>query len=336
MEGAAETTFDATIPNSSPTPLAGPAGMVWIPGGEFSMGIHASADALSDVPGVTVDARPIHRASVDGFWMDITEVTNHQFAAFVAATGYVTVAERQPDPAEFPGVPAELLTPGSAVFASPGRPVDLRNASQWWSYVEGANWRHPEGPDSRLDGREQHPVVHVAFEDADAYASWIGRRLPTEAEWEFAARGGLTGKLFVWGDELTPDGNHRANIHQGMFPSTDSGADGFAGIAAVAQYAPNDYGLHDLAGNVWEWVSDWYRSDYYQALAEAGGVADNPQGPSSSFDPAEPGARKRVQRGGSFLCTDQYCSRYLVGTRGKGEVSTGSNHVGFRTVSRGR
>jgi formylglycine-generating enzyme required for sulfatase activity len=306
--------------------------MVWSPGGEFSMGSDAAADSLCEIPGITRDAQPIHRVVVDGFWMDATEVSNAAFAEFVRATGYVTVAERRPDPADFPGAPAELLVPGSTVFTPPGGPVDLRNALQWWRYVPGADWRHPFGPSSDLRGRERHPVVHVAYEDADAYAKWAGRRLPTEAEWEFAARGGLAANLFAWGNELTPGGAHRANIHQGAFPARDDGTDGFAGVAPVGRFAPNAYGLHDVAGNVWEWVSDWYRPDYYAALAASGQVARNPQGPPDSFDPAEPGAKKRVQRGGSFLCSDQYCSRYLVGTRGKSEVSTGSNHVGFRTV----
>lgn len=324
--------FVETVQRDAPAPAPAPAGMVWIPGGEFSMGSDASAEALCDVPGITRDAQPIHRVAVDGFWMDSTEVTNEQFAAFVTATAYVTIAERPLDPAAFPGAPRELLVPGSAVFTPPDRPVDLRDALQWWRYVPGATWRHPEGPGSDLRGRERHPVVHVAFADAEAYAAWAGRRLPTESEWEFAARGGRTGNLYAWGNDLVPQGVHHANIHQGEFPVRDAGADGFAGVAPVGRFAPNAYGLFDVAGNVWEWVSDWYRPDYYASLAASGRVAVNPQGPVDSFDPGEPGAQKRVQRGGSYLCTDQYCSRYMVGTRGKSEVSTGSNHVGFRTV----
>jgi formylglycine-generating enzyme required for sulfatase activity len=304
--------------------------MVWIPGGEFSMGSEASADAICEVPGITRDAQPIHRVRIDGFWMDTTEVTNEAFAAFVAATGYITVAERTPNPADFPGAPAELLVPGSTLFTPPDRPVDLRDARQWWRWAPGADWKHPDGPASTNNGRERHPVVHVAWEDAAAYAAWAGGRLPTEAEWEFAARGGLAGKLYTWGDPSTVPGTHHANIHQGRFPMQDTGADGHAGVAPVASYGANAYGLFDMAGNVWEWVSDWYRPDYYATLAAAGAVSVNPGGPESSFDPAEPQAQKRVQRGGSFLCSDQYCSRYLVGTRGKSEISTGSNHVGFR------
>lgn len=325
--------FAATVVHpAAPPSLPGPSGMVWIPGGEFSMGSDAAADALCDVPGVTRDAQPIHRVAVDGFWMDATEVTNAQFAAFVRATGYQTIAERPLDPAEFPGAPPELLVPGSAVFVAPREQVDLRNALQWWRYTPGAHWRQPAGPGSDLAGRERYPVVHIAYADADAYARWAGARLPTEAEWEFAARGGVAGALYAWGNELAPRGAHHANIHQGTFPSHDSAADGFGGVAPVGQFAPNPYGLHDVGGNVWEWTSDWYRADYYASLAAKGQVAVNPQGPDDSHDPAEPGAKKRVHRGGSFLCTEQYCTRYMVGTRGKGEVSTGSNHLGFRTV----
>ncbi len=324
--------FDPTIPNADPPPGPAPHGMVWIPGGEFSMGSESSADSLCALPGITRDAQPIHRVRVDGFWMDATEVTNAQFAAFVNATGYVTIAEHPLDPADFPGAPPALLVPGSTLFTPPGRPVDLRDPRHWWRYAPGANWRHPDGPGSSVGGRERYPVVHVAYVDAEAYARWAGRRLPTEAEWEFAARGGLAGRLFAWGDEFMANGQHQANTHQGAFPMHDTGGDGFGGIAPVARFSRNGYGLYDVAGNVWEWVRDWYRPDSYATRAAAGGVALNPQGPADSFDPAEPGAPKRVQRGGSFLCNDQYCSRYLVGTRGKGEVSTGSNHVGFRTV----
>jgi formylglycine-generating enzyme required for sulfatase activity len=310
--------------------------MVWIPGGEFSMGSSAADDSLCERPGITRDAQPIHRVAVDGFWMDATEVTNERFATFVEATGYRTIAERAPNPADFPGVPREALVPGAAVFTPTKGPVDLGDALQWWRYVPGASWRHPDGPGSDLRGRERYPVVHIAFDDAVAFATWAGHRLPTEAEWEFAARGGRSGNLYAWGNELTPNGVHHANIHQGRFPVQDEGADGFAGSAPVASFSANAYGLHDMSGNVWEWVSDWYRPDYYATLAASGRVAVNPQGPADSVDPAEPGVPKRVHRGGSFLCSSQYCTRYLVGTRGKGEVSTGSNHLGFRTVLTGR
>jgi formylglycine-generating enzyme required for sulfatase activity len=304
--------------------------MVWIPGGEFSMGSHAESEALCAMPGLTADALPVHRVFVDGFWMDATELTNAEFARFVKATGYVTVAELTPTPEEFPDAPRENLVAGSTVFTPPARPVSLHDHLQWWRYQPGADWRHPEGPGSTIRGRERYPVVQIAYEDALAYARWAGKRLPTEAEWEFAARGGLSGTLYPWGDEFRPEDRPRANTYQGRFPVQDAGGDGFAGLAPVASFAPNGYGLYDVAGNAWEWVGDWYRPDYYAQVAAQGAVARNPRGPGSSFDPAEPGARKRVHRGGSFLCTDQYCTRYMVGTRGRGEVRTGSNHVGVR------
>ena len=306
--------------------------MVWIPGGEFSMGSKDPRKLPDGGTEAMEDARPIHRVYVDGFWMDKTDVTNAQFARFVKATGYITVAERRPDPRDFPGVPPDKLVPGSLVFTPPSNPVSLDDYSQWWSYVPGANWRHPLGPRGNILAQPNDPVVQVAYEDAAAYAKWAGKRLPTEAEWEFAARGGLTGKTYAWGDRMHSDGKWMANTHQGHFPDHDSAEDGYAGLAAVAQYPPNAYGLFDITGNVWQWTSDLYRADYYAVLAATGKVARNPRGPGTSFDPTEPGVTKRVQRGGSFLCTSQYCSRYIVGTRGKGEVSSATNHVGFRCV----
>jgi formylglycine-generating enzyme required for sulfatase activity len=315
-------------------PGDGPPSMVWIPGGEFLMGCEDPRSCVCGGPDAMADARPIHPVYVDGFWMDQTEVTNEQFAAFVEATGYVTIAERTPRAEDFPGAPKENLVAGSTVFTPTSGPVKLNNHFQWWRYQKGANWRHPFGPDSNIEGQEKNPVVHVAYDDAVAYCKWAGKRLPTEAEWEFAARGGLEQKLYTWGDELKPDGKWMANIYQGKFPvqGGDTGEDGFAGIAPVAQYPPNGYGLHDMAGNVWEWCSDWYGLDYYQQLAKTGKVARNPKGPDTPFDLAEPTERKRVHRGGSFLCTEQYCTRYMVGSRGKGEVNTASNHLGFRCV----
>jgi len=326
--------FQSTVANTAPAPEAPPEGMVWIPGGEFSMGAADPTGLDRNDVGMlaTRDSRPIHRVRVDGFWMDKTEVTNAQFTEFVEATGYITIAERTPRAEDFPGVPAENLVAGSVVFSPPDHAVPLDDHAQWWRYAKGANWRHPDGPGSDLDGREQLPVVHVAYEDAVAYAAWAGKRLPTEAEWEFAARGGLSGKVYPWGDEFRPDGHWMTNSHQGHFPDHDAGQDRYTGIAPVAQFPANGYGLHDVAGNVWEWISDWYRPDYYAQLAATGDVSTNPRGPESSFDPDEPGVQKRVQRGGSFLCTDQFCSRYMVGTRGRGEIGTGTNHLGFRCV----
>jgi len=321
-------TVAGDVKPSSPAPE----GMVWIPGGEFSMGARDPMD-MQDTVGMqaTTDSRPIHRVAVEGFWMDATEVTNEQFARFVKATSYVTVAERKPRQEDFPTAPPENLIPGSVVFHPPDHAVPLNDHFQWWAYVDGADWRHPLGPDSSIVGKDHFPVVHIAYEDAEAYAKWAGKRLPTEAEWEFAARGGLSGKLYPWGDEFTRDGKWMANSHQGNFPNVDTGADAYVGVAAVAEYPANGYGLYDVGGNVWEWTTDWYRPDYYGELAAAG-VARNPKGPAEAFDPSEPGVPKKVHRGGSFLCTDQYCSRYAVGTRGKGEVSTGTNHLGFRCV----
>lgn len=336
--GAAERPdgFEPTLEHAVRPADAAPAGMVWIPGGEFSMGMLDPRGEVCGGPDAMPDARPIHRVTVDGFWMDATEVTNRAFARFVRETGYVTVAERTPRAEDYPGAPPEALVPGSVVFAPPAGRVTADHPLLWWRYVPGANWRHPEGPRSDLTGREQHPVVHIAFEDAEAYARWAGKRLPTEAEWEFAARGGKAGELYPWGDELQPDGRWRANIFQGDFPRRNTRADGFAATAPVASFPANGYGLHDLAGNVWEWCSDWYRPDTYalDAAKNDGGAVRNPRGPAAadSVDPQEPGVRKRVQRGGSFLCTDQYCTRYMVGSRGKGAPDTGSNHAGFRCV----
>jgi formylglycine-generating enzyme required for sulfatase activity len=330
----ASSPFATTVENTAPPPGPPPEGMVWIPGGEFSMG--AAAPEGPGGAGIgcgdpLADAQPVHRVYVDGFWMDRAEVTNEQFARFVRSTGYVTVAERTPTSAEFPTAPRENLVAGSVVFAPPPEPVPLDNHFRWWSYVEHASWRHPRGAGSDLRGREHYPVVQVAYEDAQAYARWADKALPTEAEFEFAARGGLAGKLYAWGDDLRPGGRWMVNIFQGHFPDRDTGDDGWAGLAPVASFPANGYKLYDVAGNVWEWVADWYAPDYYASL-DPHGVARNPRGPERSLDPAEPGVPKRVQRGGSFLCTSEYCSRYLVGSRGKGEPSSGADHLGFRCV----
>ena len=290
-----------TVANNAAAVESVPEGMVWIPGGEFSMGAAepTSSDANDVGMQATNDSRPVHRVYVDGFWMDKTEVTNRQFAAFVKTTGYVTMAERIPRAEDFPGAPAEYLVAGSVIFSPPSQAVPLNDHLQWWAYVKGADWRHPTGAGSSIDGKEQYPVVHVAYEDVLAYAAWAGKRLPTEAEWEFAARGGLTGEVYPWGSEFKTHGHWMANTHQGHFPNRDAGEDSFTGVGPVAQFPPSGYGLYDVAGNVWEWTSDWYKPDYYAQLA-SGGLARNPQGPSESFDPDEPGVAKRVQRGGSF------------------------------------
>jgi sulfatase modifying factor 1 len=331
-ETPASSAFAATIPNKIGRPDPAPEGMVWIPGGEFSMGAAVNGSGSHEMPMASNDAGPIHRVRVDGFWMDATPVTNEQFEKFVKATGYTTIAERTPTKEEFPTAPEENLVAGSVLFAPPGHDVSLNNHYQWWTYVKGANWRHPLGPGSDIKGKEKYPVVQIAYPDAEAYAKWAGKRLPTEAEFEFAARGGLSGKTYVWGEEFRPGRKWMANTWQGKFPVKDAGEDGYAGIAPVKSFPANGYGLYDMAGNVWEWCSDWYRPDYYQTLADKGDVVHNPQGPDSPFDPSEPSEKKRVHRGGSFLCNDQYCSRYIVGTRGKGEVNTGTNHLGFRCV----
>ncbi|WP_421828534.1 formylglycine-generating enzyme family protein [Larkinella sp.] len=290
--------------------------MVLIPGGSFQMG-------SDEFP----DSRPLHTVKVNGFWMDKHEVTNAEFARFVEATKYVTVAERPLNPKDYPGVPADKLVPGSAVFTPPNQQVSLENPLVWWQYVAGASWKHPAGPRSDLKGRENQPVVHVCYEDAAAYAKWAGKRLPTEAEWEFAAQGGKGNRKYYWGEELKPAGKWVANIYQGNFPNQNTTEDGFAGIAPVQTFPANPYGLYDMDGNVWEWCQDLYRPDYYRNSPK-----ENPKGPTDSYDPDEPGAVKYVQRGGSFLCSDQYCIRYKAGSRGKGEVSSGSDNLGFRCV----
>jgi formylglycine-generating enzyme len=314
---------NAAVPahaNSSASHTA-PAGMVWIPGGRFWMG----TDHMED-------ARPVHRVEVKGFWIDQTDVTNDEFARFVQATGYVTVAQRPLDPKEFPDLAPDDLAPGAVVFTPPPGPVSLNNPLAWWKFVRGANWRHPNGPNSDLRGKEKYPVVQIAWADAVAYATWAGKRLPTEAEWEFASRGGRDRQNYVWGNELHPNGKWMANTFQGHFPDRNNSEDGYAGLAPVASFPPNDFGLYDMSGNVWQWVADWYRPDYYAQLHQSGSVAIDPHGPNNSFDPQEPAVAKRVQKGGSYLCTAQYCERYIAGARGKGDPDTGTNHLGFRCV----
>lgn len=320
----AASTADLSVqidPSQPPGPA--PSGMVWVPGGTFWMGC-----ADCGMP----DTQPVHLVRVDGFWMDAAPVTNAEFERFVRETKYVTVAERPLDPKEFPGVPSSKLVPGSAVFVPPERVASLDNPMQWWQYVGGASWRHPEGAKSNIAGRANHPVVHVAWDDAVAYLRWAGKDLPSEAQFEFAARGGLDRNRYAWGNELRPRGSAAANIWQGSFPVANTVADGFRGTSPVDAFPANGFALYDMGGNVWQWCADWYRPDYYSTLPQK---ANNPKGPADSFDPAEPGMPKRVQRGGSYLCSDEYCTRYLVGSRGKGAVDSGSSNVGFRGIRAG-
>jgi sulfatase modifying factor 1 len=306
-----------------------PPGMVLVPGGEFIMG--------TDADYAWPDEHPAHPVRIDGFWMDQHEVTNAQFHAFVQATGYVTTAERAPDVGEIlkqspPGTPAPpeaVLVPGSLVFTPTDHAVSLDDYRQWWTWTPGANWRHPDGPASTIDGNDHHPVVHVSWDDAEAYARWVGKRLPTEAEWERAARGGLEGKAYVWGDQPPSDEKSFANIWQGEFPHKNTSQDGFARTAPVKSFSPNGYGLYDMAGNVWEWCADWYRDDTYRERAGRG-LTVNPTGPKASSTRGEPYSSRRVQRGGSFLCNDRYCSRYRPAARHGGSTDTGMSHVGFR------
>jgi sulfatase modifying factor 1 len=309
-----------------------PAGtqMLWIPGGTFRMGSdhHYPEEA------------PVHRVTVDGFWMDRTPVTNRQFREFVRATGHVTFAERQPDPKDYPRALPHLLKPGSLVFNPPNYPVDLRNSGQWWAYIFGANWRRPYGPGSSIKGLDDHPVVHVAYPDAEAYAAWAGKSLPTEAEWEFAARGGLDGAEFAWGDEFTPGGRHMANTWQGAFPFRNSREDGFELTSPVRTYPPNGYGLYDTIGNVWEWTSDWYVPKHSTDAPKACCIPENPRGgrEDQSYDPCQPETPipRKVLKGGSHLCAPSYCRRYRPAARHPQPVDSSMSHVGFRCISRER
>lgn len=330
MNGGAKE-FQTTVFNEVKPAKVIPNGMVFIPGGAFSMGAPNPIGIKDGGKAAMEDCRPIHRVKLDPFYMDEHEVTNAEFAAFVKSTKYITIAEQAPTIEEFPDAKPEMLVAGSVVFSPPAQPVNLDNYLQWWSYVKLTNWRQPLGEGSSIVGKENNPVVHIAWEDAMAYAKWAGKRLPTEAEWEFAARGGLTGNMYAWGNQFNPNGKYMGNTFQGNFPTNDNKADGYAGIAPVKQFPPNGFGLYDMAGNVWECCQDWYTEDYY-AILKSKGVANNPAGPAKSNDPSEPGVQKKVHRGGSFLCTDQYCTRYMMGTRGKGDWRTGTNHVGFRCV----
>jgi formylglycine-generating enzyme required for sulfatase activity len=314
-----------SIPHPSQAPFDN---MVWIPGGEFQMG---SNDHYPE-------EAPAHRVRVDGFWMDTHPVTNSQFAKFVEATGYVTLAEQTPRAEDYPGAKAELLVPGSVVFVKPGHQVDMRNHYNWWQWLPGANWRHPLGPASSLKKRKPHPVVHLAYEDVEAYARWVGKTLPTEAEWEFAARGGLEGAEYAWGDDFAPGGKQMANTWQGQFPFQNLMADGYEGTSPVGVFPPNGYGLYDIIGNVWEWTVDWYVA--HGAIAKACCTVNNPRGGEreQSYDPQMPDIRipRKVIKGGSHLCAPNYCRRYRPAARMSQQVDTGTNHLGFRLIVRPR
>ncbi len=304
-----------------------PPGMVWIPGGTFRMG---SADFYPE-------ERPVHEVTVDGFWIDRRQVTNHQFAQFIAETGFLTVAERKPRAEDFPGAPPENLVAGSMVFQKRTGPVDLRNYANWWAWVPGASWRHPQGPGSSLKGLADHPVVHVAYEDAEAYTRWAAKELPTEAEWEFAARGGLDGAKFTWGNEEFPDGKAMANWWQGEFPWQNLLTDGHERTSPVGTFPPNGYGLYDMAGNVWEWTSDWYEPRGAEPTVKSccmGSVNPRVVSPEKSFDRRQPQFRipRRVVKGGSHLCAPNYCLRYRPAARQPQMIDTGMAHLGFRCI----
>jgi sulfatase modifying factor 1 len=300
--------------------------LVWVPGGTFLMGsdVHYPEEA------------PAHKVSVSGFWIEATPVTNRAFAKFIGATGYVTLAERMPDVADYPGAPPETLIAASAVFTKPPRDVDRSNAYNWWSYVAGANWKRPRGLESTIDGLDDHPVVHIAYEDAETYARWAGLDLPTEAEFEFAARGGLEGMEFVWGSEMRPGGRIMANTWQGEFPWHNSLDDGFEWTSPVRSFPPNGFGLYDMAGNVWQWTSDWYQD--HRKIDSPCCTLQDPKGGcmDGSYDPADDTIRhpRKVLKGGSYLCAPNYCQRYRPAARLAQTIDTTTCHVGFRCVSR--
>jgi len=318
---------DAASPEQEPRLRPGE-GMVWVAGGTFRMG--------SDVH--YPEERPRHRVTVDGFWMDRYPVTNERFRRFVAATGYETFAEIAPNADDYPGALPEMLYAGSAVFVKPPGPVDLGANADWWTFMRGADWRHPQGPDSDLAGRDRHPVVHVAYCDAEAFAKWEGKDLPTEAEWEYAARGGLDGAVYAWGDQLEPGGRMMANTWQGEFPWQNLLKDGYEGTSPVDAFPPNGYGLYDMIGNVWEWTRDWYQPGHPRESQKPCCIPRNPRGglKDRSYDPALPRIRipRKVLKGGSHLCAPNYCRRYRPAARFPEPIDTSTCHLGFRCVVR--
>ncbi len=303
-------------------------GRVWIPGGTFRMGSERHYP----------EERPVHRVAIDGFWIDRTPVTNAMFRRFVEATGHVTFAELPPDPAAYPGALPEFLHPGSLVFVKPPGRVDLRDFGNWWRFLLGADWRHPQGPESSLEGREAHPVVHIAYADVEAYARWAGAELPSEAEWEFAARGGLDGAAYGWGSDFMPNGRPMANTWQGEFPWQNEVADGYEGTSPVDAFPANGYGLLDMIGNTWEWTSDWYQPRHPAEQTKSCCVPRNPRGgaEAGSHDPRQPAIPipRKVLKGGSHLCAPNYCRRYRPAARFPQPVDTSTSHVGFRCIVR--
>ncbi len=302
--------------------------MIRIPAGTFRMGSDRHYP----------EETPAHSVVVEGFWMDRHPVTNRQFREFVVATGHVTFAEIPPDPQDYPGALPHMLYAGSLVFIPPAHPVDLRDWSQWWTFLKGADWRHPYGPKSNIGGLDSHPVVHVSFADALAYAHWAGKDLATEAEWEFAARGGLDEAEFAWGEDFTPGGRHMANTWQGEFPRQNLALDGFARTSPVGAFPANGYGVHDMIGNVWEWTADWYSSRHPADMPKACCIPENPRGgpEAESYDPRQPNIKipRKVLKGGSHLCAPNYCRRYRPAARHAEPIDTSTSHVGFRCIIR--
>ena len=327
---------DNSKPNNNKTnsdtliTISGPSGMVWIPGGEFIMGSDTDPQRRSD-------ETPAHPVNIEGFWMDITEVTNAQFAEFVKATGYITTSEKPIDweelksqvPPGTPRPPDEMLQAASMVFTQTEMPVDLNNYLNWWTFIKGADWKHPQGPLTSIENKKDHPVVQVSWDDAVAYCKWAGKRLPTEAEWEFAARGGSMDAIYPWGNDK--DLPKYTNSWQGNFPNVNTNEDGYNTTAPVKSFPANNYGVYEIAGNVWEWCSDWYDVNYYQDCLLKGEII-NPAGPAKPNDPNQPFNLVRVKRGGSFLCNDVYCSSYRITARMSTSYDTGQDHSGFRCV----